>query len=176
MRVGGLEGARSFPDKEEVPGSSPGSPTLDFPAKRALFVWRDGCREVLSIPRGCIRGARATSSLHVWCPRHPPVGRRSVGGDPSAALGARAAVTPPRTARRDPANPRRRSCALPARRRSLVQSGQVRVAARKEVSASMIPKQQAARPAMQASAATHRACRSSRPAALRSIAAASASS
>ena len=54
-----------FSDKEEVPGSSPGSPTGDFPANRHLSGGRSTRTGCSTTRRGCIWGAVATSSLHV---------------------------------------------------------------------------------------------------------------
>ena len=55
----------SFSDKEEVPGSSPGSPTGDFPANRHPSGGRSTRTACSTTRRGCIWGAVATSSLHV---------------------------------------------------------------------------------------------------------------
>ena len=48
VRVGGLEGTTGFPDKEEVPGSSPGSPTSRNPGIRCIwaFFWDLGCLSI----------------------------------------------------------------------------------------------------------------------------------
>jgi hypothetical protein len=53
----------TFSDKEEVPGSSPGSPTPILPAHRHFSCGQMAGYEFLDARRGCIWGADATSSL-----------------------------------------------------------------------------------------------------------------
>jgi hypothetical protein len=52
-----------FSDKEEVPGSSPGSPTADLPVNRHFSCGQMAGHEFLEGRRGCILGAGATPSL-----------------------------------------------------------------------------------------------------------------
>ena len=96
--LGGLEGTKGFPDKEEVPGSSPGSPTPILPAHRHFSCGQMAGYEFLDARRGCIWGADATSSLqrgYAALPGSPdrrwsPISRAPRGGnEPLAGLGRR---------------------------------------------------------------------------------------